>query len=183
LAKLCPLLAVTFLHSAVRVVESETAMRQHIVAVVGAITILLIFSIELLFTDFFIAIDYLLVEIFCILLAAAFFFGSRKLSKTNARSGILVALALLFLGFAIGHIPTTPRKRFYILAHGVRVGESLVSAKSKFRAYESWTTDDDRRNLHAVSFRYVAGPGTADSVALDFDPKTLKVTAVTYVSD
>jgi hypothetical protein len=158
-------------------------MRQHAVAIVGAITIVAICSLELFFTDFFIALDYRLVTTICVLLSISFFFVARKSSKTNSRISIGVAIALLVLGFTIGHIPTTPRKKFYVLAKEIRVGESLDSAKLKLRAYESWTTDDAQKNLHSVGFRYIAGPGTADTVVVRFDPKTLRVTDVSYSSD
>ena len=158
-------------------------MRHHFVAIVGAIAIGVVCSLELFLTDFFISIDYLFVKIVCAGTCILLLIVARKAPNTNLWSSSGVALALLVTGFTVGHVPTTPRKKFYVLAHDVHVGESLDSAKSKLRAYESWTIDDGQKNLHSVGFRYIAGPGTADTVAVHFDPKTFRVTAVSYSSD
>jgi hypothetical protein len=109
--------------------------------------------------------------------------GLENRSAEAAMGAISCCLVLLAFGLSASHFPGSPRKRFYILAHEIKAGDSADSVKAELNGYESWTTYETQRDYHYLSFHFTASLGTTDSVAVRYNPKTQKVLDVDYSPD
>jgi len=83
---------------------------------------------------------------------------------------LLVSVVMLGLGWTSAMLPTSPRKRFYILAEQIAPGDNVEHVKARLAGYHSWTPQEGY-----VSFDFADGPGTSDVISVHYDPKTLTV--------
>jgi hypothetical protein len=161
-------------------------MRYSAVWAIGLVVVGILCGLE--FSGSFIVISYSAAKMLCTVLALGFLFLAILLlvekgsMKAVASSAVFFVLLLTF-GLTANYFPGSPRKQFYILAHEVKMGDSVDSVKAKFNGYESWSTYEPQRNYNYISFRYSPSLGTTDSVAIRYDPKTLSVLGIDYSPD
>lgn len=166
--------------------RSEDMMSNRIVFAIGFAVLALLCWLE--FGGFLLVFHYELVKIGCALLAMGLLSLALLLAAENhsLKAGLVplsCCLLMLAFGFSVSHWPGSSRKHFYILAHEIQPGDSLESVKAELSAYESWTGYIPERNDYYVSFRFTPSLGTTDSVSVSYNPNTLRVVDVCYISD
>jgi hypothetical protein len=132
-------------------------------------------------------IGYPLVAGGCVAFAAVLFVLSVLLrnqvqSRASLAGTILVCAVLSIFGLAVGRLPTSPRKRFYVISREIRSGDSVDAVKMLFKNYESWAPEEPANQCCYIDFRYTE-PSTMDVVVVQYDPKTLRVLDSRYWID
>src|SRR5260370_19159004 len=85
-------------------------------------------------------------------------------------SAALISLALLLEGWSVSFLDSNPRKHFYLVATGIKRGDSIDIVRNKMAHYESWQGQNDRE-----SFGLASGLGTFDVLIVQYDVKSGKV--------
>ena len=93
----------------------------------------------------------------------------RKHNNLEFALGVLVGTSLLMSAWMLGHVVSSPRKRFYLLAEQVRAGDSIEHVKRELTGYDNWSGDQDH-----ISFRF-SQADTMDVLMVHYDPSTGKV--------
>jgi hypothetical protein len=147
-------------------------LRQYTILFVGIAAILIACFLEL--SGVFLYFGYGVVRAGSTVLALVFLAWGVALWKRQSRGGfgcgLFVCIMFVALGWTVGTLVTSSRKRFYILAEQVRPGVSVTEVKAKMSAYRSWSTEEGY-----LSFGFASGPGTSDVLVVHFDPNSSKV--------
>ena len=154
-------------------------MRRHVVVFATGL-LLLLFLCGVEFSELFFP-GYIFIKVLCVYLALLFFPLGTFLNKKNptvrsSMSTVIVCLLLLIFGFTIEFIPTSPRKRFYVLANRIKVGDPVEKALTTLKDYDTSTRYYQPEDSYYVYSQFVPELGTTDRVLFDYDLKTRKIT-------
>jgi len=147
-------------------------MRDYLVCIIGIAIVGLACFLEV--EGVFLYSGYTFVKALGLLLAVVFSASGisfvRKHKLAPGLAALLLSVVLLVSGWMLGTLATTPRKRFYLLAEGIRPNDTIDSVKAKLSGYNSWSQREGY-----ISFNFASGPGTTDVIVVQYDPKTSKI--------
>ena len=153
-------------------------MRHLVVLIIGFVILVALYSMEA--AGYFIVASYTFLKVLCALLALLFFPLGTFLWKKNptfksSMSTVFVCLLLLMFGFSMEFLPTSPRKRFYVLAHRIKHGDSVEQALATLKEYDTSSGYYSQTNSYYVYSSFTPQLGTTDRVGFGYDPNTRKI--------
>jgi hypothetical protein len=121
----------------------------------------------------FLYTGYIVVGVIGTVIAFRFLFWGLSFLKTRRVAlfylAALISASIMFGGWSLRVLDSSPRKHFYLAATGVKRGDSIDVVRERMAHYETWQGQKDYE-----SFAFNA-PGTSDVLIVHYDASSRKV--------